>query len=290
WIKKFSNVLKEKFSFLNFKFPKYKFISSIDIDNAFAFKHKGIMRSLGGYVRGLINLNWKNISERTKVILNKVPDPFDSYAFQLELQKKYDFTVIYFFLLGDYGVNDKNLPANNKQLRYLIKHLSDYFEIGIHPSFGSKNNSIQVKKEINRLYRITHKDVFSSRQHFSILSFPSTYQMLLDNEIKQDFSMGYHDRAGFRAGISTSYFWYDLENELETALKIYPLVFSETTFRFGMRLNPEESLQKAIQLIDRIKVTNGTFVTCFHNESMTDYGEWKGWRNFYEQIIQESIK
>ena len=41
--------------------------------------------------------------------------PLQGDASILEIQKMYDLHVIYFFLLGDYGVNDKNLPSNNKK-------------------------------------------------------------------------------------------------------------------------------------------------------------------------------
>ena len=288
WMMEFEKILIEKFPGLQPKKPGYSFISTIDIDNAFAFKQKGLMRTLGGYFRGLINLNWKNISDRTKTLLGKLPDPFDSYAFQLEMQKKYKLKVIYFFLLGDYGINDKNLPANNNNLKKLISHLSDYAQVGIHPSFGSNENKSRVKKEISRLAGIVHRDILNSRQHFSKLHFPGTYQTLLDNGILNDFSMGYHNHIGFRAGISTPYNWYNLETETETNLKIYPFVFSESTLKFTLKIKPENAFHSVKFILDEIRKTGGTFTSVFHNESLGDYGEWKGWKNFYEQIIQEA--
>ena len=288
WIDRFAKALQNKFPGIQFRPPAYRYISTIDIDNAYAFKQKGAMRTFGGYLRGLLNLNWKNILDRTNVILGKMPDPFDSYSNQLQLQEEFQLEVIYFILLGDYGINDKNLPSNNTHLQELIKHLSDYAEVGIHPSFGSNENPSQVKKEISRLTRITHKEVKSSRQHFSRLHFPSTYQILLENEVQQDFSMGYHDVSGFRAGISTPFFWYDLESEIETSLKVFPHVFSESCLRYGMKLNPEQAFEHAKALITRVKDTNGTFVSMFNNESMGDYGEWNGWKSLYKQIILEA--
>ena len=289
WIMYFSEAIKSKFPEVRFKPVDYEFISTIDIDNAFAFKNKGAMRTLGGYLRGFLNLNWKNITDRTKVILGKSLDPFDSYEYQLMIQKKYQFRVVYFFLLGDYGVNDKNLPSNNLKFRSLIQHLSDFAEIGIHPSFGSTGNVNQVKKEITRLAKISHKDIKSSRQHFSILSFPSTYQILLENEIQHDFSMGYHNHPGFRAGISSAFYWYDLENEIESNLKIYPFVFSESCLKYNLKFNPVEALEFSKNFIQKIKDTNGVFVSMFHNESLGEYGEWVGWKTFYEEMVKEAI-
>ncbi|MFN5182255.1 MAG: polysaccharide deacetylase family protein [Bacteroidota bacterium] len=290
WIKFFSIELKNKYPNLILRLPQYKFISTIDIDNAYSFKFKGLMRSLGGYFRAILNLNKNNIFDRTKAILGRIQDPFDTYNYQLDIQKKYKIEVIYFFLLGDYGVNDKNIPSNNRHLQLLIKNLSDYAEIGIHPSFASTGIASVVKKEISRLGRITHKEVKCSRQHFSVLNFPVTYQILIENDVKNDFSMGYHDLPGFRAGTSSSFFWYDLENEVETSLRVHPLVFSESCLKYNMKMNPEQAFQCAKSLIDKIKESNGTFVSSFHNESMGNYGEWKGWENLYEQVVIEAIR
>ena len=54
-----------------------------------------------------------DLIDRTSVLMGKEKDPFDSYDYQLEIQKKYGLNVIYFFLLGDYGVNDKNHPSTD---------------------------------------------------------------------------------------------------------------------------------------------------------------------------------
>jgi hypothetical protein len=191
--------------------------------------------------------------------------------------------------LGDYGINDKNLPSNNRNLQKLIKHLNDYSEVGLHPSFGSNNNPDRVRKEVSRLSQITHREVKSSRQHFSRLHFPSTYKTLVENGITSDYSMGYHNQIGFRASISTPFFWYDIDSETETNLLIYPYTFSESLFRFTLKLSPEEALIKITELIQEFRITKGTFVSMFHNESLGDYGIWKGWKSLYEKVIKIAL-
>ncbi|MFL5754052.1 MAG: DUF7033 domain-containing protein, partial [Bacteroidia bacterium] len=196
WAEEFKSLLKQQFPHLEFKVHKYQYISTIDIDNAYAFKQKGMMRTIGGYGRSVVNFFYKDFSERTKVLLGKMHDPYDTYAEQLRIQKQYQLQVIYFFLLGDYGVNDKNLPSNNLKFQGLIKHLNDYADVGIHPSFGSNGNPEQVKKEIGRLSRIVHRDITNSRQHFLKLHFPETYKTLIDNGITDDYTMGYASQVG----------------------------------------------------------------------------------------------
>jgi len=290
WLIEFGKILKAKFPHLKLKQHKYKYISTIDIDNAYAFKQKGVMRTIGGYGRSIVNFFWEDFSERTRVLLGKMKDPYDTYDEQLAIQKKYNLDVIYFFLLGDYGVNDKNLPSNNKKFQSLIKHLNDYADVGIHPSFGSNNSSIQVKKEINRLSTIVHRDITKSRQHFLKLNFPATYKTLVDNGITDDYTMGYATRIGFRASVCSPFYWYDLDTETETTLRVHPFPIMEATLKFYMKIKPEDVVKTVQGCVDEVKRVDGTLITLWHNETMSNWREWKGWQNVYEEVVKISFK
>lgn len=290
WIVEFEKLLLKKFPKLIITHKEYHFISSIDIDNAYKYQEKGVMRSIGGYLKSIVKIDKVDLIDRTSVIFKKEKDPFDSYDYQLEIQKKYKLKVIYFFLLGDYGMNDKNHPSNNYGFQQLIKHLSDYALPGIHPSFGSNGNVNQVKVEINRLARITHKDIFNSRQHFSMLKFPDTYATLLELGITNDYSMGYANYNGFRASFCMPFYWYDLDDELETGLKIHPFCLSETSLRFKDQATPQTIKEHAKPMIDEVKKYNGELITIFHNDTMGTAVDWIDWKNVYEEIVQLAIE
>jgi len=219
-------------------------------------------------------------------LLQKEKDPFDSYDYQLDIQKKYELNVIYFYLLGDYGINDKNHPSNHRSFQTLIKHLTDYSTPGIHPSFGSNNRSEQVKIEINRLAKITHREIHHSRQHFSMLKFPDTYFNLLELGITNDYSMGYSIHNGFRASICCPFYWYDLDDEIETGLKIHSFCLSETSLRYKDHALPNTIEETAKPMIDEVRKYNGEMVTIFHNDTMGNAQEWAQWKNVYEDIVK----
>lgn len=286
WADELKKALKEKFPQLKFKAHTYKYISTIDIDNAYAFKQKGMMRTIGGYGRSLVNFFYEDFSERTKVLLGKMHDPYDTYDEQLRIQKQYRLDVIYFFLLGDYGVNDKNLPSNNLKFQALIKHLNDYADVGIHPSFGSNGNPEQVKKEISRLSRIVHRNITNSRQHFLKLHFPETYKTLTDNGITDDYTMGYASQVGFRASICTPFYWYDLDTETETNLRVHSFAVMDATLRFYMKVRPREVQELVEPLINAVRQVNGRFISIWHNETISDWREWKGWKEVYEGVVK----
>lgn len=244
---------------------------------------------MGGYLKAIFRFDKKDIIDRTSVLLKKEMDPFDSYSYQLAIQKKYNLKAIYFYLLGDYGVNDKNHPSNNHNFQKLIKHLSDYSTPGIHPSFGSNFKSGQVKIEINRLAAITHREVFNSRQHFAMLKFPNTYYDLLELGITDDYSMGYANFNGFRASYCMPFYWYDLDDELETGLKIHSYSITETSLRYKDKATPDSIAAMAKPIIDEVKKYNGEMITIFHNDTMGTAPEWLEWKNTYEEVVKIAI-
>lgn len=287
WINEIAKRIEKKHD--SFKFPKrnFKFISTIDIDNAYAYKYKGFIRIIGGLVKSLFKEG--NFTERLNVIFGKSTDPYDTFDYQLEIHKKHNISPIYFFLLGDYALNDKNTPTKNKTFQSLIKSISDYYEVGIHPSYASNKNVETLTKEIKRLQTITHRNTTKSRQHFLKLNLPSTYRNLIDNDILEDYTMGYAEKSGFRASICSPYYFYDLDTEVETKLQLFPFTVMEATYQYYENSTPEKTINRIIELMGKVKDVNGTFISVWHNESLSDIGIWKNWKIVYEKMLKESI-
>jgi hypothetical protein len=285
WVSWMKQLLAEKYPELIFSKNKYQFVSTIDIDNAYAYREKGFTRSLGGYLKSFSKFDFTEIAERSRVLFGTDKDPYDTYQFQLEIIKKYKLKAIYFFLLGDYGVNDKNLPIESKKFQSLIKMLGDYAQIGIHPSYGSNKSKEQLKKEVARLSGVLHRDVTQSRQHFLKLTLPETYRNLIDLDITDDYTMGFASQVGFRAGICTSFNFYDLDMELETKLKIHPFAMMEGTLKYSMSVRPEDAMMKIQPLIDEVRKVDGVFMSLWHNDTLNDRKIWLGWKAVYEQMV-----
>jgi len=286
WAKEFKKIIQSKFPVLFFPAKKYSFISTIDIDNAYAFLEKGFVRTLGGIAKSLATLNFYELKERIAVLSGSQKDPYDTYAFQLELQKKYGLEYIYFILLGDYGENDKNISIQSKKFRSLIKSLGDYASVGIHPSYGSNGKSEQLMKEVLRLSSVTNREVVKSRQHFLKMRLPDTYRDLLELDIQEDYTMGYASDYGFRAGLCTPFFFYDLDLEVETSLKIFPFALMEGTLKYYQKIPAEKAMEHIKPLIDEVRAVDGCFISLWHNDSMNDLGLWKGWQRVYVNMVE----
>ena len=125
-----------------------------------------------------------------------------------------------------------------------------------------------------------------SRQHYLRFSLRETYQQLIDLEIEEDYSMGYASHVGFRASTCTPFYFYDLDFEIQTPLKIFPFVLMDTTLNDYMKLTPKQSLGRIKDLYMEVKKVNGTLITLFHNESISGYMRWNGWQRVYQTMLK----
>lgn len=289
WMILLKSKLLLTFPSLSFPERKYHYIPTIDIDNAFEYKEKGVMRTVGAFLRSLVKLDFKTFSEMAQVIFMGKKDPYDTYNYQLNIQKKYALKPIYFILLGNYGINDKNVPPESRVFQRLIKSIADYAQVGIHPSFGSNFKQGHLEKEIRRLTYIIKREVKMSRQHFLKLSLPETYRNLIRNDIVEDYTMGFAAQSGFRAGTCTPYFFYDLDEEKETPLKVFPFQVMEATYKYYMRSTPSDAIFEMKRMIEEVREVNGTFISLWHNESLSGQGIWAGWREVYEEMLKAAV-
>ncbi|MDX1829998.1 MAG: polysaccharide deacetylase family protein [Lutibacter sp.] len=285
WAYKFLELLKQKFPNYEYRDKKFKLISTIDVDSAFAYKHKGIVRTIGGFFNDIFRFRIFNLWHRILTVFNFEKDPFNTFKEILKIKKEHNVNTLFFFLIGDYTTYDKNISSTNLKFQALIKSVADYAKIGMHPSYFSYKSFEKLKKEKTRLENIINTPVTFSRQHYLRLSIPETYQNLIDLEIQEDYTMGYAKVVGFRASTCTPFYFYDLDFEIQTPLKIYPLAFMDGTLKDHMKLSNEESIQKIMQLKNEVKEVNGTFISLFHNDTLSENNNWKGWSTIYKLTV-----
>jgi len=286
WITQLADILKSAFTGLKITEKKFSFVPTYDIDNAYAYKHKGFFRSLGGLMKDSVSFKLKRYFERIGVLLHVKPDPFDTYEYQFQLQEKYKLKPIYFFHPGTYGSYDKNCAPENKNIRKLIQTIAGYAELGLHPSYLSTENPGLLASEIDKLEKASGKKITKARQHFIRIRFPETYRNYILHGITDDYSMGYATEAGFRAGTSEPFYFFDLQKNEETKLKIHPFVLMDGVYIQYHPAPAEEIAKKIMPLIAQVKALNGTFISLFHNNAFCDTPEMKHWRRIYEDMLK----
>jgi hypothetical protein len=201
------------------------------------------------------------------------------------LHSSYRLKPVFFFLFSDYGQFDKNLSIYNPAFRTLIKRIADYAIVGIHPSYASNKNPQKLKKEIEDLSKCLHRQVTHSRQHFLKLSLPETYRNLIHWGITDDYTMGFADQPGFRAGTCIPFPFYDLDLHTPTSLLIHPFMFMDGTLKDYLKIPENQIVDFVKPYIEEVKRYSGTLITLWHNETHGGSGRWKGWPEIYETIV-----
>lgn len=98
--------------------------------------------------------------------------------------------------------------------------------------------------------------------------------------------MGYPDEPGFRAGIARPYFFYDLEEEKQTGLRIVPFqVMDEALFQ-TKGLDNDSALMVINGIIMKIRSAGGMFVSIWHNTSLLEDAQGLGRRQVLEQMLK----
>lgn len=286
WAYKFKAVLQEHFK--NFEFPikTYKVQPVIDVPMAYYFKQKGLLRSIGGTLNDLIRLKLKRFYNRYLVIAGFKRDPYDTFKWIINKQKTSKFKFIVFFLIGDYSTYDKNINVNKKKFVSLIKSVADYCKVGLKASYFALSDFEILKKEKKKMESIVNYELEASRNSFSKINLPESYRNLIELEIKEDYTMGYLNQVGFRAGTCTPFLFYDLDYEVQTPLLIHSFhCIDYALLKINSFLDKKEEIQR---VIDQVKQVNGTFTPIFHNYSFSDQERWKGFRDLFTLILESA--
>jgi hypothetical protein len=285
WAESFLYFL-DKNKLINYKKQTYKvaIFPTFDIDNTYAYKYKSRIRKSFSTLRDVVRGDLFRLQERTKVLLGFKRDPYDTYSYINEIVSR-GFEVKLFWLLGDYAKYDKNISFKNKQHQLLIRRMNQSVTIGLHPSYKSNSYELYLFHEKERLEGILKREVEHSRQHFLKLKVSKTYPILASMGFKHDYTMGYSERIGFRAGTARPFKWFDLTTNKITSLTIHPFAYMDGTLNEYLGLPIHEAQKKIKQLYNELTIYGGDFIFIWHNETINNRGKWKGWKEVLEYTL-----
>ncbi len=281
--------LKEKYPGMLIPDTQFAFLSSIDIDNPYAYRHKGIFRTIGALLKALFKGDLNTFFGRLTAIGGSAKDPYDTYDYIDRVEQKFNTKSVYFFHVGDYGRHDTSIPIRKIAYQNLIRSINSAHATGLHPSFNSNKSFELLEKEFKRFSKVTGGRVVRSRQHYLQLKMPDTYRRLIMLGIREDFSMGYASALGFRASTSMPFKFFDLLEDESTNLTIYPFEIMDITLHNYLRIRATQAMHHISKIIDEIKAVNGLYISLWHNESLSEYGMWLGWRRVFEDMFEYAI-
>jgi len=285
WMQEF----KAKWQAMYPSFPivekKFRFLSTIDVDNGYRFRGKSLYRQLGGAVKDLLEGRPEEVLIRLNVFLGNLPDPFDRYEWIGKINAAEGLTPLFFILASPRTRYDHALSPRSHRWHELIRKIASAGEVGVHPSYYTSSGEASLEEQVRAITSVVGGGLHRSRQHFLRFNLPETYRKLAAFGIREEYSMGYSDAPGFRAGTSEPYPFYDLASEKELPLVVHPFCIMESVYRYKWKSAPGEALQDMERICRQVKQVGGRFVSVWHDKSISRAGEGKRWAKIYARHI-----
>lgn len=290
WARRLGTTLTLLYPGINLGEKKYSCLLTMDIEEAFAFRGKGLVHNLAGLTGDM--MRGINPGRRIACMTGRIRDEYDTFSYINESAERYKCPVKYFFAADSRSGLSKKTVSGRRCYRKLVRRLGEKYDIGLRSSYDYDNGARIIEKEKARLEIITGKKISFIRKHHLFMALPESYHIIQNLGIERDYSMGNIREAGFRAGIARPFNFYDLALEKVSSLLIIPYQFMDITFQKYKRYEPGEALESIKKLIQGTKEVGGLFVSIWHNTSLTNMGEWEGWKEIFEYTLDEqrSIK
>ena len=289
WARELAKTLLKKFQTLTFRRNEFSALLTIDVDQPFAYLGKNIFNSIGGLIRDLTTSEG-HAGERYRIVVKGEKDPYEVFDYIADNIEKHKAEPAFFFPVGDHSKFDRNPSWKNEEYRKLIKKLSGKCKAGLHPSYHASRNLSKILAEADRLKNIIGNDVTMSRFHSIRFFMPHSFTHIKNAGISEDYSMGYPEEPGFRAGIARPFFFYNVSEDKQTTLRIIPFQVMDSTLSDYKKLDPVKAKEVILDLINETKRAGGTFVSIWHNTSLLDNPESQGWREVFEFMLQTQVQ
>jgi hypothetical protein len=288
WVRELAKALVRKYHNLAFRRNEYRELVTFDMDEPFAYLGKNLIGDIGGFLHD-ITASKGQASHRFGCLAKGEKDPYEVLDYIFDSVVTNNTPARVFFPVGDHSDHDLNPSWKNDDYRDLITGTENKSDIGIHPSFKACTDLPELRKELTRLRTITGTRITKSRFHFLRISMPYSYTNLSGTGINEDYSMGFPDEVGFRAGIARPFFFYNVSDDEPSDLRIIPFQVMDITLKEYKKMNPDTAIQVITKAKAVIKNVGGLFISIWHNTTLLDTPDGRKWRSVFEYTLREKI-
>lgn len=288
WALDLAGQLRTAFPELPEPIRHYSHVLTVDMDNGLKYGGRPLPRALGASVKDLAAGKTGQFIERWNVRFGRAVDPYVRCVDRLaEVRGQVDRMIAFVLTRGE-GRFDHAARIDHPLVAGLLARLREIAEIGLHPSYESSRNERMIRHEREELARAVDRHIDISRQHFLRWRMPGTFRALAAEGFKEDHSMGFTDRIGYRAGTCTPFPWYDLERDEETALMLHPFAVMDSALadRTG------EGLQRAVadlkRMSDAVRAVKGTFVSVWHDRFLSGHQAFIGGPEAMRELVDHA--
>ncbi len=284
------NMLKYLIPGIQRKQRKSRPVLTHDVDDLYFWNTtaQAAKRIVGDVVkRKSIKLSGKHLSDYVKFRRKKIPDPYDTFDFLMDLSESVNTQSRFYFMTSRFSTFDatyfieKAIP--------LIKHIkSRGHVVGLHGSYHAAYDSKRLAGEKQKLEEVSQIQITEGRQHFLRFAVPDTWQVWHNAGLKTDSTLGYATQEGFRCGVCYEFRVFDVVNRKALPFVERPLLSMDVTYTTYNRLLANEIVERNNALIQTVCKYHGDFVLLWHNSSFNE-DVWADLVGVYQEIVKKII-
>ena len=283
WALKLEDKLKTLFTnYIPAQEKRFRFLPIISINTPYRYRTYSILGNILRLGKKVFERDWSELKKQLRVLLRIDQDPYCNVdkivelhnrnslrpLFALRMSRKKWYKRPIYFAYSTY----KKVLCRNYQIALCMSGVASY-------------SASQLKFEQKFISSIFKTRIVTSVSGVSEYVISKFYRNLSNSRIKDDFSMSYPDRIGFRNSTCTPFRVYDLNIEEYYRVDVHSVPFTTWSLK-KMGLTKEEIVNAATSMAKTVKALRGEFIIASHNDNFVDSSHLKGWSSTYEYIIR----
>ena len=288
WAIRLKDELNSFFPNLSYNsWKKPKFLPIVSVANPFQYKNKSPLFCFSDFLSYVWKLDFYSILEQFLVLFGLKKDPYDNFDALENLFMDLKIYPQYFFLFAKNPFIDKGISIYKTSYRELIKHVADYNSVSLLVSYEGQCDPSILSKEKKKLKNLIHQKISSVRFNCGLLSSAKTYYGLISEELEEDYSMGYNEEIGYRASTAVPFYFYDLNNDLQTSLKINPVVATEEGFK---KFSDHKAFKKLKEIYEGLSTGSSVHIVSVSNRILINDKMQNSWRDQFLNYLSYHAK
>lgn len=147
------------------------------------------------------------------------------------LNKSEDFSSKTIFVLigGEHKFDPREVKSRDSIVKKVVKEAIDSgYKIGLHPSYRAATDPDLFASELTKLQELIGDPVSLSRQHYLHFDFWKTIDVMEENGIKLDSSLGYNTMCGYRCGTAADFHLFNWNKRAKSPVVERPLTWMDS--------------------------------------------------------------
>jgi len=175
-----------------------------------------------------------------------------------------------------YSPREQRLCSTLRQLH------ADGWTIGLHQSFDCFADVERMNAERGRLEAALELPITSCRQHWLRFSWEATWKVQQAAGLKQDATLGFNDRPGFRNGAALAWNPWDPKTESAMPFTALPMVLMDSHVYDYNPIDADTRQRWIRRWVDEVQAVHGTATFIWHQRVLSsDYG----WNDGFHELL-----